>query len=71
MNRDGTMTAVVGALTLPTSLEFVRNTAYIVTLGGDVLRFDNVCGSTHERYRRSGTPLWKRTPTVWCRPGGR
>ena len=55
VNRNGTMTLVVGELDLPTSLEFVRNTAYIVTLNGEIWRVDNV-GSNghHDRGCRDG-----------------
>ena len=56
VNRDGTMTPVVSALDLPTSLEFVRDTALVVTLNGEVWRVDNVSGSP-----------WKHG----CRDGGR
>jgi hypothetical protein len=41
-NRDGTFTFVVDNINLPTSLNFIGNTAYIVTLTGDVLKVDNV-----------------------------
>jgi len=36
MEGDGTVTEVVGSLNLPTSLEIVGKTAYIVSLSGDV-----------------------------------
>lgn len=48
VNDDGTMTAVVDAfgdeivLDRPTSLEFVGNTAYVVSLTGEVVRIDDV-----------------------------
>ena len=41
VNRDGTLTVVVDGLDVPTSLEFVRNTAFVVTLGGEVWKIDN------------------------------
>jgi sugar lactone lactonase YvrE len=47
VNRDGTMTRVVANLDRPASLEFIRNTAYVVTLGGDVLKIKNVSGPHH------------------------
>jgi sugar lactone lactonase YvrE len=37
VNRDGTMTPMVTGLDQPSSLEVVGGTAYVVTLGGDVL----------------------------------
>jgi hypothetical protein len=36
VNRDGTFTAVTDGLNQPTSLEFIKNTAYVVTLGGEI-----------------------------------
>ena len=36
MESDGSVTEVVGSLNLPTSLEIVGKTAYIVSLTGDV-----------------------------------
>jgi len=42
VNANGTVTAVVVGIDRPNSLEFIGNTAYVVTLGGEVLRFDDV-----------------------------
>jgi len=36
VNGDGTFTEVVGGLDRPTSVEIIRNTAYVVTLGGEI-----------------------------------
>jgi hypothetical protein len=36
VNEDGTLTAVAEGLDRPTSLEFIGNTAYVVTLGGEI-----------------------------------
>jgi sugar lactone lactonase YvrE len=44
VNRDGTFTVVADGLDRPTSLEFIRNTAYIVTLSGEIWRVDSVSG---------------------------
>jgi sugar lactone lactonase YvrE len=44
VNRDGTFTVVVDGLNLPTSVEFIGDTAYVVTLAGEILRIDNVSG---------------------------
>ena len=41
-NRDGTFTFLVDNINLPTSLNFIGNTAYIVTLTGDILKVDDV-----------------------------
>jgi sugar lactone lactonase YvrE len=40
VNRDGDFTAVVEGLNQPTSLEFIRNAAYVVTLTGEVWRIN-------------------------------
>lgn len=44
VNRDGTFSVIKDGLDRPSSLEFIRNTAYIVTLGGEILKIDNVSG---------------------------
>jgi len=44
VNEDGTLTMVAEGLDRPTSLEFIQNTAYIVTLTGEVWTVDNVAG---------------------------
>jgi hypothetical protein len=41
-NRDGTFTVLVDRLNQPTSLEFIRKTAYVVTLGGEIWRIKGV-----------------------------
>jgi sugar lactone lactonase YvrE len=43
-NDDGTFTVVVDHLNQPTSMEFIGDTAYIVMLGGEVWRVDDVSG---------------------------
>ena len=40
VNRNGTMTPVAPGLDRPTSLEFIRNTAYVVTLTGEIWTID-------------------------------
>ena len=42
VNHDGTFTQVVDGLDRPTSLEFIKNTAYIVTLTGEIWTIDDV-----------------------------
>jgi hypothetical protein len=44
VNADGTLTVVVGGLDRPTSLEFIGNKAYVVTLTGEIWRIDGVSG---------------------------
>jgi len=42
VNKDGTFSALVNGLNQPTSLEFIKNTAYVVTLGGQIWRIDGL-----------------------------
>jgi hypothetical protein len=42
VNGDGRLTVVADHLNLPTSLELIGNTAYVVTLTGDVLKIEDV-----------------------------
>jgi len=42
VNADGTFTVITDGLDRPTSLEFIGNTAYVVTLTGDILKIDGV-----------------------------
>lgn len=44
VNADGTFTKVADKLNIPTSLEIIGNTAYIVTYGGEVWTIDNITG---------------------------
>ena len=42
VNGDGTLTIITDHLNLPTSLEFIGTTAYIVTLTGEVWKIEGV-----------------------------
>jgi hypothetical protein len=42
VNGDGTFKVITDGLNQPTSLEFIGNTAYVVTLTGDILKIDGV-----------------------------
>jgi hypothetical protein len=44
VNPDGTFTVVIDRLDLPTSLEFIGTTAYVVTLIGDILKIEGASG---------------------------
>lgn len=44
VNHDGTLSVVAGALDWPTSVDFVKRTAYVVTLDGEVLKIENAVG---------------------------
>jgi len=42
VNADGTFIVIIDGLNQPTSLEFIGNTAYVVTLTGEILKIDGV-----------------------------
>jgi hypothetical protein len=42
VEADGTFTVIVEGLNQPTSLEFIGNTAYVVSLAGVIVKIDNV-----------------------------
>ena len=42
VNGDGTLTTIVGGLDRPTSVEIIKNTAYVVTLTGEVWKIENI-----------------------------
>ena len=42
VNADGTFTEIIGGLNQPTSMEFIGNTAYVITLGGEIWKIANV-----------------------------
>ncbi len=44
VNGDGTFTVITDGLDRPTSLEFIGNTAYVVTLTGEIWKIDDVSG---------------------------
>ena len=44
VDGHGGFAVVTGGLDRPTSLELIGDTAYVVTLGGDVWRIDRVGG---------------------------
>jgi len=44
VNGDGTFTVVVQGLNQPTSLQFIGNKAYVVTLTGEIWRIDGLSG---------------------------
>ncbi len=43
---DGTFTTVVGDLDRPTSVEFIDEAAYVITLTGKVIKIDHISGSS-------------------------
>jgi hypothetical protein len=48
VNRDGTLTVLVGGIDRPTSIKFIGGTAYVVTFGGEVWTIDGVAGTSFE-----------------------
>jgi hypothetical protein len=42
VNRHGTFTIIAGGLNQPTSLEIIKNTAYIITLGGEIWKIEHI-----------------------------
>jgi sugar lactone lactonase YvrE len=44
VNGDGTFTEVIGGLDRPTSLEIIKNTAYVVMIDGEIWTIDNIAG---------------------------
>lgn len=42
VNADGTFTVIIDGLNQPTSLEFIGNTAYVVSLAGDIYKIEGV-----------------------------
>jgi hypothetical protein len=42
VDPDGTFTVIVEGLNQPTSVEIIKNTAYVVTLTGEVWKIDNI-----------------------------
>jgi hypothetical protein len=51
VNGDGTFTVVTDGLNQPTSLEFIGNTAYVVTLNGEIWEIDGVSCPPYGRSR--------------------
>jgi hypothetical protein len=56
-NWDGTLTVVTPGLNQPTSLEFIRDTAYVVTLGGEIWKIDL---GGYERWGADDDDGWRR-----------
>ena len=44
MNDDGSFSVIVDELDLPTSLDFVGDTAFIVTLNGEIWKIEGLSG---------------------------
>ena len=51
VNGDGTFTEVIGGLDRPTSVEIIKNTAHVVTLGGEIWTIADVASPPFGRSR--------------------
>jgi hypothetical protein len=51
VNENGTFSVIADELDRPTSLEFIQNTAYVVTLAGEIWKVDNVSGPPFGRVK--------------------
>ena len=55
VNGDGSLSIIEDKLNIPTSFEIIGNTAYIVTLGGEVWTVDDIVGAPygqpHQKHR--------------------
>ena len=49
VNEDGSLSVIADELNLPTSFEIIGNTAYVVTLGGEIWTIDNIAGPPYGR----------------------
>ena len=47
VNGDGTITTVVDVLDRPTSVEIIKNTAYVVTITGEIWKIDNISAAPY------------------------
>jgi hypothetical protein len=47
INEDGTFSVIADGINLPTSVEFIGNTAYVVGLAGEIFRIRNVSEPPH------------------------
>jgi hypothetical protein len=47
VNANGTFSGVGDTLDRPTSVEFIQNTAYVITLTGEIWKIENVSGPPH------------------------
>ena len=51
VNGAGSMSVIVNSLDRPTSVEIIRNTAYVITLGGEIWKIEDVSGPPFGRGR--------------------
>ena len=53
VDGNGTFTVLAEGLDRPTSLEIINTTAYVITLGGEIWRIDNIAGPPFGRPHKS------------------
>ena len=46
-NANGTMTTIADELDQPSSLEIIGNTAYAITLNGEIWKIEGIAGPPH------------------------
>jgi hypothetical protein len=63
VNGNGSLTTVIDGLNQPISLEIIKNTAYVVTLGGEIWTIDDIAGPAFGRKAASN-------PRANGHPGG-
>lgn len=56
VNRDGSFDTIVEELNQPTSLEFIGNDAYVVTLGGEIWKIAGVSAPPFGKVKPAGLP---------------
>jgi hypothetical protein len=49
-NLDGTFSVVADGLNIPTSMEIIGDTAYVVSLVGEIWKIDDISGSRHHKW---------------------
>ncbi len=52
INEDGTFSVVADGLNMPTSVEFIGNTAYVVGLAGEIFKIENVSNPPYGKGKR-------------------
>ena len=59
VDGEGAFTVLAEGLDRPTSLEIINNTAYVVTLGGEIWMIDNIAGPPFGRPLNSRVVTFK------------
>ena len=67
VNGDGTFTVIAGGLNQPSSFEIIKNAAYIVTLGGEIWKVEDMLVTPSLTRRRNGTKGPRHRLSTACR----